>query len=97
MTLIKDVSQLTTAATLEGIFGAAYFGVGRGLGGFIGGFCTDYIGFTLTFQVFSLVSLGTFLMYSFVTLANAKMRCRKYTLRSQTNCTIDHSSKIPKV
>ena len=45
MTFVKDVSPITTAATLEGIFGAAYFGIGRGLGGFFGGISVEYIGF----------------------------------------------------
>ena len=81
MTFVKDVSPLTTAATIEGIFGAAYFGVGRGIGGFVGGFSTEHIGFVRTFQVFGLISLGTGLMYIFTTLLDSKIKSRIYTLR----------------
>ncbi len=37
-TFVKDSSPLTAVATVEGVFGAAYFGVGRGIGGLAGGF-----------------------------------------------------------
>ena len=47
---IKSNSTLTTAATIESIFGAAYFGVGRGIGGLIGGFAIDDLGVTVTFM-----------------------------------------------
>jgi hypothetical protein len=48
---IKNKSPMSTAATVECIFGAAYFGVGRGIGGFVGGFAIDAMGAQLTFQV----------------------------------------------
>ena len=76
MTFVKDVSPLTTAATLEGIFGAAYFGIGRGLGGFLGGISVEYVGFILTFQLFGLISLGTGLLYGLVIIVNNKMKSR---------------------
>ena len=82
MTFVKDVSPITTAATLEGIFGAAYFGIGRGLGGFLGGISVEYIGFILTFQLFGLISLGTGLLYSFVMIVNNKIKSRKYVMRN---------------
>ena len=65
MTFIKDVSPLTTTATLEGIFGAAYFGIGRGFGGFIGGIATETFGFIATFQIFGIMGLVTGLIYAF--------------------------------
>ena len=43
---------MSTAATVECFFGAAYFGVGRGIGGLIGGFAIDELGVAVTFQVF---------------------------------------------
>ena len=90
MTFVKDVSPLTTAATLEGIFGAAYFGVGRGLGGFVGGFSTELIGFVNTFQVLGLISLGTGLMYIFSTLLDGKIKSRRYTLENGKNCALSN-------
>ena len=47
---IKSNSPLTTAATVESIFGACYFGVGRGIGGLIGGFAIYDLGVTVTFR-----------------------------------------------
>jgi hypothetical protein len=46
----RSHSPLTTAATVESIFGASYFGVGRGVGGLIGGFAIYDLGVTVTFR-----------------------------------------------
>ena len=77
MTFVKDVSPLTTAATMEGIFGSSYFGVGRGLGGFIGGVATDYLGFVETFNLFGMISLCTGVLYLFSTLLKEKIKSKK--------------------
>ena len=90
MTFVKDVSPLTTAATIEGIFGAAYFGIGRGLGGFLGGISVEYVGFILTFQLFGLISLGTGLLYSLVTIVNNKIKSRKYVMRSSEDLNLSN-------
>ena len=72
MTFVKDVSPLTTTATLQGIFGTAYFGIGRGLGGFIGGVTTETFGFIETFQIFGIIGLGTGVIYAFTILCYLK-------------------------
>ncbi len=50
-TFVKDVSPLTSAATVEGVFGALYFGVGRGLGGLAGAIAWELIGARNAFRV----------------------------------------------
>ena len=79
MTFIKEVSPLTTTATLEGIFGAAYFGIGRGLGGFIGGVTTETFGFIKTFQIFGIIGLGIGVLYAFTIVCYVKIRSGKLT------------------
>ena len=93
MTFVKDASSLSVAGTLEGIFGAAYFGIGRGLGGFLGGLSTEYIGFVQTFQVFGMISLGTCLFYSLIILVTKKTMSRKYVLQNVECKAIYNESK----
>ncbi len=47
---VKSASTLRTAATVEGVFGALYFGVGRGLGGLFGGVAVDQVGAVAAFR-----------------------------------------------
>lgn len=56
-TFIKDFSPMSTAATVEGIFGSLYFGVGRGLGGLFGAYAWEALGAQLTFMTFSTASI----------------------------------------
>ena len=64
---IKNKSPMSTAATVESIFGAAYFGVGRGIGGFIGGFAIDGLGITATFQLVAAIAAACTVAYAVVT------------------------------
>ena len=83
MTFVKDVSPLTTAATIEGIFGAAYFGAGRSLGGFAGGFLTESLGFVQTFQMFALISLISGILYISTAALDTRLKSRHYTLEDK--------------
>ena len=85
MTFVKDVAPLTTSATMEGIFGSSYFGVGRGLGGFLGGVATEYLGFVETFNLFGMISLGTGVLYLFGTFMNEKITSKKYSLKNNSD------------
>ena len=51
MTFVRDASPMETAATAEGVFGSAYFGVGRGLGAVAGAAAWEAVGVARTFQV----------------------------------------------
>ena len=70
---VKEVSTLTTAATVEGIFGALYFGFGRGLGGLLGGFSLSKLGNSMTFVCFAAGALVCALIYASV-VAIARFR-----------------------
>ena len=39
-----QLSSTTTLTTVQGVFGAAYFGLGRGFGTFVGGFLMKWLG-----------------------------------------------------
>lgn len=80
MTFVKDVSTLTTVATMEGIFGSLYFGIGRGLGGLIGAYSWEMVGSRLTFQLLSTVALGSAVFYSIIMLVHRKFTSSKYKL-----------------
>jgi predicted MFS family arabinose efflux permease len=68
---------MSTAATVECIFGAAYFGVGRGIGGFIGGFAIDELGTTLTFQMVSALAAATTAIYAVVIVVQKRFCSEK--------------------
>ena len=80
MTFVKDVSPLTIAASMEGIFGSSYFGVGRGLGGFLGGVTTEYMGFIETFKLFGMISLCTGVLFFLSNTLYQKMKSKQYSI-----------------
>ena len=80
MTFVKDVSPLTVAASMEGIFGSSYFGVGRGLGGFLGGVTTEYMGFIETFKLFGMISLCTGVLFFLSNTLYQKMKSKQYSI-----------------
>ena len=47
---VKEVSPMTTTSTVEAVFGALYFGAGRGLGGLLGGLALEFLGSDQTFR-----------------------------------------------
>ena len=49
---IRKSVPMTTYATVNSIFGASYFGVGRGLGGLAGGYAISDLGFRLSFRYY---------------------------------------------
>jgi len=63
MTYAKDNATITTMASLEGIMGALYFGVGKALGGLLGGLAIDSLGERTTFRIFSGLALISSLAY----------------------------------
>lgn len=55
--LIADYAPPGLNATAQGIFSAVYFGIGIGLGGFLGGILMDHIGAKGMASVFSVITL----------------------------------------
>ena len=66
-----QLSTTTTLATVQGLLGATYWGMGRGAGTFIGGFLMKYLantedktyGMRATFRVLGVVSAVTAILY----------------------------------
>ena len=80
MTFVKDSIPLTTVATVEAIFGSVYFGIGRGLGGLIGGFTIEALGNVTSFRIFGSVSVASVGIYSLVMTVEAFRKKREYTI-----------------
>ncbi len=78
MTFVKDNAGLTTISTVEAIFGSAYFGVGRGLGGLFGGLAIEAVGNVNTFRIFGLVSSVSAIVYSVIMLIQRIRNTKKY-------------------
>ena len=67
-----QLSSTTTLTTVQGVFGAAYFGLGRGFGTFVGGFLMKWLGGDAidktvgtrgTFRVLGVVAAITAIVY----------------------------------
>ena len=78
-TMAKDNSPLETVASVNSIFGALYFGVGRGLGGLLSGFSIEAFGAVMTFRYFAAASflsgniyMTTVMYYRFRTRTRAQ-------------------------
>lgn len=64
---IMSVTPKEITPTMNSIFGAAYFGVGRGLGGLIGGFLMENYGTLPTFKTFAVIAGISAFLYLLVT------------------------------
>lgn len=84
-TFVKETASVTTAATVEGIFGALYFGIGRGMGGLAGGLCIQHFGDSSTFLFFAIGALGSSLIYSTLALINKYCHRRSKTRSDENN------------
>ena len=80
MTFVKDNAPLTTMATMEALFGSAYFGVGRGLGGLFGGLSIEAYGDVTSFRIFGGLALLTAALYSIIMTIERCRKSRKYNL-----------------
>ena len=89
MTFVKDVSPVTTAASMEGLFGSMYFGVGRGLGGLVGAYAWESYGGAATFRLFSIGSMASALMYSGFALAQRRKSSNKFLLERKNESLVE--------
>ena len=90
---VKDNAALTTMATVEAIFGSAYFGVGRGLGGLFGGFSIEALGNVTSFRIFGLVAVSSALLYSVIMLIQKFRFTRKYGVNSRASQDVESGQK----
>ena len=63
MTYAKNNADIETMASLEGVMGGLYFGIGKALGSLVGGLAIEDIGVRNTFRCFSVTSLVTASVY----------------------------------
>jgi len=78
MTYAKNNADISTMASLEGVMGALYFGVGKALGSLVGGLAIEEIGVRNTFRCFSLGSFVAASVYlCFTLLYGRRMRIAK--------------------
>jgi MFS family permease len=60
------LSSLQTIASIQGIMGCLYFGIGRGAGSLLGGILIKEFGHRSTFQIFGAGSLVGAILYSLI-------------------------------
>lgn len=77
MTYAKSNADISTMASLEGVMGALYFGVGKALGSLSGGLAIESIGVRNTFRCFSVASLVAASVYLFFTQLYDKRQRQK--------------------
>merc|ERR1712192_117875 len=68
MTYAKNNADISTMASLEGVMGALYFGVGKALGSLVGGLAIEELGVRNTFRCFSMGSFVAASIYLCFTL-----------------------------
>ena len=88
MNFVKDVSPMTTTASMEGIFGSLYFGVGRGLGGLVGAYIWEAFGARATFRIFSCIAIGSAVVYLTVVLVRKRLMSHKFVLQPKNDGTV---------
>ena len=80
-----QLSSTTTLTTVQGVFGAAYFGLGRGFGTFVGGFLMKWLGGDSidktvgtrgTFRVMAVVAAITAIGYFFFNIFYIQRRTK---------------------
>jgi len=76
MTYAKNNSDIDTMASLEGVMGALYFGVGKALGSLFGGLLIEEIGLRPTFRCFSGLAFVAASLYLTFTLITEKRNAR---------------------
>jgi len=74
MTYAKNNADISNMASLEGVMGALYFGIGKALGSLTGGLAIERIGVRNTFRTFSLVSLVAASVYLCFTLLHDRRK-----------------------
>merc|ERR1712156_1356953 len=78
MTYAKNNADISTMASLEGVMGALYFGVGKALGSLVGGLAIEELGVRNTLRCFSMGSFVAASIYlCFTLLYKRRMRTPK--------------------
>ena len=99
MTYAKNNADIETMASLEGVMGGLYFGIGKALGSLVGGLAIEDIGVRNTFRCFSVTSLVTasvYFCFTFFMEKRAKMATDKTDLEENKVTNIDNQENEPK-
>jgi predicted MFS family arabinose efflux permease len=65
VTYVAKISSSSTIASVMGLMGALFFGIGKGSGSLFGGLLMSYIGAENTFRTFAVTSLVCSISYGF--------------------------------
>ncbi|XP_057330117.1 uncharacterized protein LOC130670705 [Microplitis mediator] len=74
VTYAAKLSTTTTDSSIQGLLGGLYYGVGKGAGSLMGGFIMKAVGTRPTYQIFSVVSLVSGLIYFFFNMCYLQKR-----------------------
>ena len=99
MTYAKNNADIETMASLEGVMGGLYFGIGKALGSLVGGLAIEDIGVRNTFRCFSVTSLVTasvYFCFTFFMEKRAKMSADKTDLEENKVTNNDNQENEPK-
>eukprot|EP00091_Calanus_sinicus_P004138 TRINITY_DN14357_c0_g1_i1.p1 TRINITY_DN14357_c0_g1~~TRINITY_DN14357_c0_g1_i1.p1 ORF type:complete len:255 (-),score=50.69 TRINITY_DN14357_c0_g1_i1:185-949(-) len=85
MTYAKNNADITTMASLEGVMGALYFGIGKALGSLVGGLAIEAVGVRNAFRCFSIASLVAASVYLLFTLMWERRRRESSDVEKSNN------------
>jgi len=97
MTYAKNNADISTMASLEGVMGALYFGIGKSLGSLVGGLAIDEIGVRNTFRCFSVIALVSASVYLLFTLIRENRGVKLKDIEDKIMDTEDEEKKKKKV
>ena len=89
VTYVAKISTPTTIASVMGLMGAVFFGVGKGSGSLFGGLIMYNCGARVTFQILSAVAALSALIYGFFQFLYVRpMKLRQSKLGTASSPTI---------
>ena len=92
VTYVAKISTPNTIASIMGIMGALFFGVGKGAGALFGGTLMTYFGAEWTFRYFAINAAICALTYAIFECLYVKPKKRRDTEVQSSNESIEHGS-----
>ena len=86
---------MATVASVEGLFGAMYFGIGRGMGGLFGGFCFELLGASLTFKCFAVAAATCGMVFLITTYLDQCVKNHQYKLPEEQDKVKQELKTLP--
>jgi len=85
VTYVAKISSANTIASVMGLMGALFFGLGKGSGSLLGGLLMSYIGAQNTFRTFAVIAFTCSLSYGFFQWLYVKPRRMRSSNDSQSS------------